>query len=145
MEPEIIVYHDVNQLKKDFKWWKLFSYPENLKLEMPILTKEEVSDYNQRLQPLAASCACYPGKVLMAGSVIAYAIAFVMDFNPFPTPVHFLNVCLLAIAGALLGKGIGLLINYMKIWHVINALDQKIATRRPKKQARYRKSHYAIG
>ena len=145
MESEVIVYHDVNQLKRDFKFWNMFSYPENFMVEMPILTKEEVVYYNQRFKALATSCGCFLGKVMMACTIIGYAVAFLLNLSPFPTPLHFLNVCLFAITGALVGKVIGLLINNLKLASEINKLDKKIATRRPKKQKRYREAMYAMG
>lgn len=145
MESEVIVYHDVNQLKRDFKLGNMFSYPENFYLEMPILTKEEVVYYNKRFKALATSCGCYLGKLIMGCTVAAYTIAFFLDLSPFPTPLHFLNVCLFAIIGALVGKVIGLTINNMKLASEINKLDKKIAARRPKKQKVYREALYAMG
>lgn len=145
MEPEVIVYHDVNQLKRDFKLWNMFSYPQNFELEMPILTKEEVVYYNKRFKALAASCGCYVGKIMMACAVAAYSVAFFLNLSPFPTPLHFLNVCLFAISGALLGKIVGLMINNLKLASEINKLDKKIAARRPKKQKVYKEAMYAMG
>ena len=145
MKPEIIVYHDVKQLKRDFKLWNMFSYPANFKLEMPILTKEEVDYYNRKFQALALSCGCYSGKILMAGAMLAYAIGFFADFNPIPTPVHFLNICLFAVTGALVGKVIGLTINNLKLASEIRKLNKKIAARRPKKEKVYREAMYAMG
>jgi hypothetical protein len=145
MKLQRIVYHNVNQLKEDFKMWKMFSYPGDFELEMPILTKEEVDHYNHRLHVLAASCGCYLGKIFLVGSIVIYALGFYMGFSPFPTSVHFLNICLFAITGAMVGKGTGLFINNIKIYREISDLNKKIASRRPKRQLRYRETNYAMG
>lgn len=145
METETIIYKDINWLKNDFKIMNVFSLPDNFRLEMAILTKQEVEDYNEKLQILSTAKGYKMAKIGMGIFLLAYFILSLEDIELLKSANQFLLVVVFAILGALIGKIINLFVNFYKLTRIIKEIEKKIKARRPKKQRKTQGVSYAMG
>ena len=144
METKTIIFKDVLSLRRGFKVANIFSYPDDFRLEMAILTKEEVARYNSQLESYSSDCGCQMAKLFLGAFILLYSIAWFAGILPLPTHNHLLNYVLFAIVGASIGKGFSLMINHYKISQVIREIDGKVMARRPQKRNRRKESSYAM-
>lgn len=145
METETIIYKDINWLKNDFTITKMFSLPDNFRLEMAILTKQEVDDYNKKLQILSSENGYRMAKIGLGIFVLVYAILIVAGIEFLPWANQFLVFLVFAISGALIGKVFNLFINFYKLTRIIKEIEKKILARRPQKQKKAQSVSYAMG
>lgn len=145
METETIIYKDINWLKNDFKITNVFSLPDNFRLEMAILTKQEVDEYNKKLQILSTANGFKMAKIGLGIFLLAYVILSLGGIELLKWANQFLLVLVFAVSGALIGKIINLLINFYKLTRVIKEIERKIVARRPKKQRKTQGVSYAMG
>lgn len=145
METETIIYKDLNWLKNDFKMTRMFSLPDNFRLEMAILTKQEVDDYNKKLQILSTANGFKMAKIGTGIFLLVYVVLSITGIELLPWANQFLLVLVFAISGALIGKVINLFINFYKLTRIIEEIEKKIVARRPKKQKKTQNMSYAMG
>lgn len=145
METETIIYKDINWLKNDFKITKMFSLPDHFRLEMAILTKQEVDNYNNKLQTLSNANGFKMAKIGVGIFLSVYAILSVAGIELLPWANQFLLALVFAISGALIGKIINLFMNFYKLTRIITEIEKKIVERRPKKRKKAQTISYAMG